>query len=111
LAEEVAIREWFLLHLSGKFFSSFYDPLNKIILEKCPVVGRVQFLDRQLHPLSLMQKGNDISVPIKKIGNQSLVFQIKHIITVNFYYTVQLPFWLIAIPQHLVHIHNNGDFD
>jgi uncharacterized membrane protein YesL len=36
---------------------------------------------------------------------------IKHIITVNFYYTVQLPFWLIAIPQHLVHIHNNGDFD
>jgi hypothetical protein len=39
------------------------------------------------------------------------VFQIKHIITVNFYYTVQLPFWLIAIPQHLVHIHSNGDFD
>jgi hypothetical protein len=23
---KVAIREWFLLHLSGKFVSSFYDP-------------------------------------------------------------------------------------
>jgi hypothetical protein len=56
---KVAIREWFLLHLSGKFFSSFYDPLNKIILGKCPVVGRDQFLDWQLHPLSLMQKGNN----------------------------------------------------
>jgi hypothetical protein len=69
---KVAIRKWFLLHLSGKFVSSFYDPLNKIILGKFPVVGRGQFLDRQLHPLSLMQKGNDISVPIKKIGNRSL---------------------------------------
>ena len=67
----VVIREWFLLHLSGKFVSSFYDPLNKIILGKCPVVGRGQFLDRQLHPLSLMQKGNDISIPIKKIEDRS----------------------------------------
>jgi hypothetical protein len=38
-----AIREWFLLHLSGKFVSSFYDPLNKIILGKWPVMGRGQF--------------------------------------------------------------------
>ena len=43
--------------------------------------------------------------------HQLKVFQIKHIITANFYYTVQLPFWLTAIPQHLMHIHNNGDFD
>jgi hypothetical protein len=53
---KVAIPEWFLLHLSGKFVSSFYDPFNKIILGKCPVAGRGQSLDRQLHPLSLMQK-------------------------------------------------------
>jgi hypothetical protein len=69
---KVAIREWFLLHLSGKFVSSFYDPLNKIILGKWPVMGRGQFREKQLHPLNIMQKGNDISVPIKKIGNQSL---------------------------------------
>jgi hypothetical protein len=31
---KVVIREWFLLHLSGKFVSSFYDPLNKIIWGK-----------------------------------------------------------------------------
>jgi hypothetical protein len=35
-------------------------------------IGRGQFLDWQLHPLSLMQKGNDMSVSIKKIGNRSL---------------------------------------
>ena len=69
---KVVIREWFLLHLSGKFVSSFYDPLNKIILGKYPVVGRGQFLDRQHHPLNLMQKGNDISVLFEKVGNQSL---------------------------------------
>jgi hypothetical protein len=40
---KVAIRKWFLLHLSGKFVSSFYDPLNKIILGKWPVMGRGQF--------------------------------------------------------------------
>jgi hypothetical protein len=68
---KVAIRKWFLLHLSGKFVSSFYDPLNKIILGKFPVVGRGQFLDRQLHPLSLMQAGHDISVHIKQIGSRS----------------------------------------
>jgi hypothetical protein len=50
----------------------FTIPLTKSFWGKCPVVGRGQFLDWQLHPLSLMQKGNDISVPIKKIGNRSL---------------------------------------